>query len=206
RSHPEQHLGQHLDIELSEAGRSAAKALGRRLTGVRFDRVVSSPLKRAHETARLVVADQEAESEPRLVEMDYGEWEGLTYAEIDAQDGERRRAWEADPAHAPCPGGESGGDVAKRVRAWLDELGHWHAGRLRTGDELRILAVGHSTTNRILLCVALDVPLRAYRDRFRQEPANLTVLQYPAPGANGARLVLANDVSHIRGTSGDTWS
>ena len=97
RSHPEQHLGQHLDIDLSEPGRSAARALGRRLMGIRFDRVVTSPLMRARETARLVVADREAELEPRLMEMDYGEWEGLTYAEIEAQDGARRRAWEADP-------------------------------------------------------------------------------------------------------------
>jgi broad specificity phosphatase PhoE len=206
RSHPEQHLGQHLDIELSEAGRSAAMALGRRLMGVRFDRIVSSPLKRASETARLVVADLVPELEPRLMEMDYGTWEGLTYAEIEAQDGARRRAWEADPAQTACPGGESGGDVARRVRAWLDELDRWHAGRITIGDDLRVLAVGHSTTNRILLCVALGVPLGAYRDRFRQEPANLTVLQYPAPVANGARLVLANDMSHLRGTSGDTWS
>ena len=96
--------------------------------------------------------------------------------------------------------------MAERVRSWLDELDRWHAGRIRIGDDLRVLAVGHSTTNRILLCVTLGVPLSAYRDRFRQEPANLTVLQYPAPGANGARLVLANDVSHLRGISGETWS
>src|SRR4029453_18591526 len=108
--------------------------------------------------------------------------------------------------HVSCPGGESGGDVAERARAWLDELDAWHAGRTTIGADLRILAVGHSTPNRILLCLALGVPVPAYRDRFRQEPANLTVLHFPAPGADGARLLLANDVGHLRGISGDTWS
>lgn len=206
RSDPEQHLGQRIDIGLSDAGRRQADALGRRLAGVDFDRVICSPLVRARETAGCIVPDREPELEPRLAEMDYGEWEGLTYARIDAQDADRRRRWEVDPARIACPSGESGDDVAERVRAWLAALDAWHAARVGRVEEVRVLVVGHSTTNRILLCVALEVPLRAYRQRFRQDPANLTVLRVAAPGQQGATLLLANDVSHLRGTSGETWS
>jgi broad specificity phosphatase PhoE len=199
RSEPEQHLGQRIDIPLSDAGRAAAEALGRRLRGVAFARVVSSPLRRAQETAAIVAAGGRVETERRLAEMDYGDWEGLTYEQIRERDEERRAAWEDDPERNACPGGESGADVARRVRSFLEEA-------VAASDGSRILAVAHSTTNRILLAVALNVPVRDYRRRFRQEPANLTVLRFPGLASEGAQLLLANDVSHIGGSAGETWS
>jgi broad specificity phosphatase PhoE len=198
RSNPEQHLGQRIDIPLSEAGRSAAQALARRLEGVRFDRIVVSPLRRAQETAALVAPGARIETDGRLAEMDYGEWEGLTYERIRERDADRRAAWEEDPETIACPGGESGADVAGRVRSLLADL----AGRPKRSV---VLAVAHSTTNRVLLAVALHVPVRDYRRRFRQEPANLTVLRFWANAEDGAELVLANDVSHVRGMRGATW-
>jgi broad specificity phosphatase PhoE len=195
RSNPEQHLGQRIDIPLSAAGRSAAQALGRRLEGVRFDRIVASPLRRAQETARLALPAADVETDARLAEMDYGEWEGLTYEQIEERDAERRRAWEEDPEANPCPGGESGADVARRVRAFLAD----------TAKAGQVLAVAHSTTNRILLAVALHVPVREYRLRFQQEPANLTVLRFPGSADEGALLLLGDDMSHVRGTRGATW-
>jgi broad specificity phosphatase PhoE len=203
RSEPEQHLGQKIDIELSEAGREAARALGRRLDGVELDRIVSSPLRRALETARIVAGDRptEVEVEPRLAEMDYGEWEGLTYEQIYADFGPVRTLWETDPASLACPGGESGNDVANRVRSWLEETIESTEGP----DDRQVLAVAHSTTNRVLLCVCLGVPIRDYRRRFRQEPANLSVLRMPGPRGSGGMLLLGNDVAHIRGLEGRTW-
>jgi len=118
RSNPEQHLGQRIDIPLSDAGRSAAQALGRRLEGIRFDRIVASPLRRAQETAALAVPGARIETDARLSEMDYGEWEGLTYEQIEERDDARRRTWEEDPETLACPGGESGADVARRVRSF----------------------------------------------------------------------------------------
>jgi broad specificity phosphatase PhoE len=202
RSDPEQHLGQRLDLPLSEAGRRAAQALGERLAGVSFDRVIASPLRRAVETAHLAVPERGIATDARLAEMDYGRWEGLTYGEIDAVDADVRRRWEADPAGLACPGGESGADVAARVGSFLDELVAWAAG---DAGERRVLAVAHSTTNRVLLAVALGVPLREYRRRFVQSPANLTVLRFDASAGSGARLLVCNDVAHVRGLHGTTW-
>jgi broad specificity phosphatase PhoE len=210
RSSPEQHLGQRIDIPLSEAGRSAAQALGRRLEGVRFDRIVASPLRRAQETARLALPEADLETDARLAEMDYGEWEGLTYEQIEERDAERRRAWEEDPEANPCPGGESGADVARRVRAFLaDAIARSDSGAptrdARAADTGQVLAVAHSTTNRVLLAIALHVPVREYRRRFQQEPGNLTVLRFPASADDGAQLLLGDDMSHVRGTRGATW-
>lgn len=214
RSDPEQHLGQRLDLPLSDRGRAAARALGERLAGVPFDRVVSSPLARGRETASLVVPGVRFEIDARLAEMDYGRWEGLTYAQIDAADAAGRRRWEENPAVLSCPGGESGDQVALRVRSLLTDLLHWADGSgdatgtgtaARAQGARRVLVVAHSTTNRVLLAVALGVPVRDYRRRFTQAPANLTVLQVPGSLDEGARLLVCNDVSHIRGIRGDTW-
>lgn len=196
RSEPEQHLGQRVDIELSESGRQAAEALARRLAGVSFDRLISSPLRRARETAAAVANGRPVETDARLLEMDYGEWEGLTYPQIEEHWGEERRRWEADPASGQCPGGESGLDVATRASGFLEDA-------VTTGGQ--VLVVAHSTLNRVLLCVAMGVEVRDYRRRFRQEPANLTVLRFPGSAAEGAQLLLCNDVAHLRGTSGVTW-
>lgn len=223
RSRPEQHLGQRIDIELSVDGRNEARLLGVRLAGLGFDRVISSPLRRAVETARLAVSDQPCDTDARLLEMDYGTWEGLTYEQIEALDPDARRSWELDPAGLSVPGGESGADVARRARSLLRDL----VGEARpsgvggrrspagnaarrdvAGDaaDRRLLIVGHSSLNRVLLCVALGVPVRDFRRRFVQDQCNLTVIRFTAPAATaGAQLLLCNDVAHLRGTSGATW-
>jgi broad specificity phosphatase PhoE len=203
RSEPEQHLGQRIDLGLSEAGRAAAEALGRRLEGVELARVIASPLRRARETAELVLPGAGLELDDRLKEMDYGRWEGRTYEQILASDGDARRIWEADPASLACPGGESGSDVARRVRSWLEELIEW--ANTDAGADRRVLAVGHSTTNRVLLCVSLGVPLRDYRRRFVQQPANLTVLRFEGAEGSGGKLLVGNDVGHLLGVRGVTW-
>ncbi len=212
RSDPEQHLGQRIDIGLSDAGRAEALALGRRLSGVRFERILASPLRRAVETADIVrssvAAPPEVEREPRLLEMDYGTWEGLTYAEIASHDGERRAYWEADPASTPCPDGESGDQVAARARSFLVDLLAWHDRTRGSGSapERPVLAVAHSSLNRILVCVAADIPVRSYRERLTQDPANLTVLRFErSVGPDDARLIALNDTAHLQREGSVPW-
>ena len=223
RSEPEQHLGQHIDISLSGAGRRQADALARRLGGVRFDRVISSPLFRAQETAeRLARGAVLVETDPRLKEMDYGAWEGLTYEQIDERDGAARREWELAPDRLACPGGESGNDVAGRVRGFLDDLlaehKAWHArasfraatspgGAAADPGERPVLVVAHSSTNRVLMCVALGTDVRDYRKRFVQAQANLTVLRWEiGDGPEDAKLLVANDLGHLRGANELPWA
>jgi broad specificity phosphatase PhoE len=221
RSEPEQHLGQHIDISLNAAGRRQADSLSRRLAAVRFDRVISSPLFRAQETAEILGRGARVETDPRLKEMDYGAWEGQTYEQIEASDGAFRREWELAPDRLACPGGEAGNDVAERVRAFLDDLidDHraWHArARFRAatnpggpaGDpgQRPVLVVAHSSTNRVLLCVALGTDVRDYRKRFVQAQANLTVLRWEASdGPADAKLLVANDREHLRGPDELPW-
>jgi broad specificity phosphatase PhoE len=205
RSQPEQHLGQRLDIGLNAEGQAQAARLAERLADVPFERVVSSPLLRALETARIVAPGRQVEADPRLLELDYGSWEGLTYEQIAARDGPARGLWELDPAGLACPGGESGNDVATRVRSFLETLIEAAADPDVPAD-LRVLVVGHSSTNRILLCVALGVSVRDFRRRFVQDPANLTVLRFAGPPGSGAQALLVNDTSHLEGTAAQPWA
>jgi broad specificity phosphatase PhoE len=210
RSQPEQHLGQRIDIGLSDAGREQADALGRRLVGVAFARIVSSHLVRARETAAILRAaipdPPEVEVDPRLAEMDYGEWEGLTYDQIDEGDAVDRTRWVEDPATVPCPGGESGSDVAARAEAFLVDLIGWHDALSGLPHERPILAVAHSTLNRVLICVATGIPVREYRRRFSQDQANLTVLRFEhGVGPADARILLLNDTAHLHALGTVPW-
>jgi broad specificity phosphatase PhoE len=212
RSSPEQHLGQRIDIELSDAGRDQAGALAERLARISFERIVASPLVRARETADIVAAGSRypvgVSTDKRLAEMDYGEWEGQTYAQIDASDSIRRRAWEADPAAIRCPGGESANDVAERARSFLGDLLAAHGGGHAPDDISAppVLAVAHSSFNRVLVCVALDLPVREFRLRFQQGQVNLTALRFEhGMGPSDARLILLNDLAHVRPADATPW-
>lgn len=209
RSHPEQHLGQTIDVPLNDAGRAQARALGRRLADVRFERVISSPLLRAQETAEILAAGAPVEPDPRLFEMDYGRWEGLTYAELERHYPAERAAWVRAPDVLACPGGESGFDVAERVGAFLVDLLQDHVRRHGSSDQEGepVLVVAHSSTNRILVCLALGLPIREYRQRLVQGQANLTVLRFEhGDGPTDARLLLLNDLAHLRTAGARPWA
>jgi len=215
RSNPEQHLGQKIDVPLSAEGRRQAAALAKRLAAVPFDRIISSPLIRAAETAASVaatdvpgIARPSVELDPRLAEMDYGDWEGLTYEQIDAGFGPERHRWEADPARLSYPNGESGNDVARRVRAVLEELlaDEKTRGAASPAADRSVLAVAHSSVNRILVCVALGIPVRDFRRRVVQGQVNITALRYQDRfGPADAQLILFNDLEHVRRSPLAPW-
>jgi phosphoserine phosphatase len=179
---------------------------------VPIDRVISSPLVRAQETARICRPSARIETDERLAEADYGEWEGHTRPQIKARWPELRAEWEENPTSVVPPGGESVQQVADRAASFMRTLVEWEIGFEGKGTATaatdgsglrRVLVVGHSTLNRVLLARALGSPLKDYRRRFRQDWTNLTVLRFV--GHEGAELTLCNDIAHLRGTSGVTW-
>ena len=111
------------DPDLTEKGVEVAKELKNNLSSVDFDYVFSSPLKRAAETASLIVDGRyEIKYDDRLKERSYGDWSGLNKSEIKEQVGEKlflsaRRGWSTKP-----PNGESLEDVSSRVRSFLETL------------------------------------------------------------------------------------
>lgn len=117
----------HRDIALNAQGQREAAALARALAHEAPARVVSSDLQRARQTA-LAFADPlgwTVERDPALRERAFGDYEGLTLAEIAQRDPEGAAAWQRrDPRYAPPGGGESLEQFRARVepalRCWLD--------------------------------------------------------------------------------------
>jgi probable phosphoglycerate mutase len=103
-----QHTGR-TDLPLTEAGERNARRLAERLEGLTFAKVFTSPLQRAFRTCELAGFGSVAEVDVDLVEWDYGEYEGLTTAQIRAA----RPDWQL--FQDGCPGGESPRKVAARA-------------------------------------------------------------------------------------------
>ena len=130
------------DVPLTDAGELQAVELGQLLTGVEPDRVLSSPMRRALDTARLAGFEDQVQQVDALREFDYGEYEGLTSDQIRA----RRPDW--DLFRDGCPGGETVEQVAARVKPLLDEI--VTAGR-------RVILFGHGHCLRILAATYLGL-------------------------------------------------
>lgn len=125
------------DLPLTAAGRQAAEQTARRLAGRSFERVLCSPLRRARETCELCGLAARAQIVDRLVEWDYGEYEGLTTEEIR----ERRPGWML--WRDGCPGGENTAQVGARADAVIASLSNLRgqAAIFAHGHILRVLAV-----------------------------------------------------------------
>lgn len=195
-----------LDIELNEEGRRQAQALAARLAPEPLDVVYTSDLARARDTAQHIIDRQRASGEqnaldlrpdPRLRELNLGDWQGLTYAQIEAQDPERLAAWDADRVNYRLPGGESLRQVADRVRAVLDDVRQGNGAD--DGPENQTIAlVTHGLTLRILLCLLLSHPLSGY---WQFSAYNTSVTEVLLRDA-GAVLVRLNDTHHLKPHSG----
>ena len=203
RSTPEQYLGQRIHAVLTERGRRDAEMLAERLEGVEVDRIISSPLGRAVETANILAnkVHADVETDDRLTELDYGAWEGLTVEVIDERFPGERDLYNHDPASHQVGGGESGYAVAARVADFIEGLLTWW---LEDGEDRTCVLVGHSSLNRVLLATVMGVQLNDYRRRFEQDWASLTVLRWESR-EEGPKLLLSNDQSHSKGVRGATW-
>jgi broad specificity phosphatase PhoE len=188
-----------LDVPLSPAGHAQAEALGRWLAGrpVRFGALYSSDLRRAAETAATVGAHLGLTPvpAPALREIDCGEWQGLTGAEIEARYPGGLQMWH-DEADTFClPGGESVRDLQRRIVAF------YQATVAPRRDEA-VLLVSHGLALSVLIAPLLGWDLvEAWRER-RAGMANtgVTVLARD-PAHGGYRLDRLNSTEHLPGTA-----
>lgn len=181
----EQRFQGQSDIPLNETGRKQVQALAERLAAEQFDAIYSSDLQRAAETAKIICVSQ-IHRDPRLREVHFGDWEGLTYDEIKAKYPEPLAAWEADIFKNAPPKGETLEELSVRVQSMLDELHEKH-------DDQNILIVAHGGVLQTLICLALKLPPTMYW-QFHLSTASLSeVAFYPA----GAILNSLNDTSHL---------
>ncbi len=176
------------DPELTAQGRQQAAALAPALPVETATAVISSPLRRARQTAEALGGGRTFTIDPRWIEIAYGEFEGGDIADVRPT---LWANWEADPTWAPPGGGESLAAVAERVASACDEL----AAATAAGD---VIVVTHVNPIKLAVTWALGTPPQASGRMFVQlasittievSPAGHPVLlgfsALPAPGTGG---------------------
>ncbi|RFZ63476.1 Phosphoserine phosphatase 1 [Mycobacterium marinum] len=144
--------------------------------------VVSSPLQRAYDTAttaaRALGLDVTVDED--LVETDFGDWEGMTFAEAANRDPDLHHRWLNDTSITP-PGGESFDEVLRRVRRGRDRM-------ISRYEGTTVLVVSHVTPIKMLLRLALDVGSEVLY-RLHLDLASLSIAEFYTDGASSVRLV-----------------
>jgi broad specificity phosphatase PhoE len=185
----------HEDIPLAPLGRTQARWVGRRLRLEHIAAIYSSDLQRAHETAT-IIAQQCSLQRPVLVssawrEMFFGDWEGLTYAQI-ADQYKHPLDFFSDPINHPSPGGETFSHLLERVQIAFAQLAQDAAnGGIDPTNQGDIVLVSHAGPLRVLLCLLLGIPLEHLR-QLRLDHGSLSAIDFlPAAEDVAATVSLA---------------
>ena len=177
-----------IDVELNETGIRQAQLLAGYLSDVKIDAVLSSPLKRALKTAETVAGYHELEVEiaPGLIDLDFGEWQGLPHLEVKEKYNELYQEWVHNPGRVVLPGGESLDDVKKRAAGVVDKV--------VSGYVNAVVLVSHRVVNKVLICALLGLD-NSHFWNIRQDTCGITTFNY----WNG-RFVLAahNNTSFLK--------
>jgi len=178
------HSGQHTgltDLPLTPDGERNALRLGERLKGMTFAKVFTSPLQRASRTCELAGFGAAAETNPDLVEWNYGKYEGLTSAQILQQ----HPNW--DLFRDGAPGGESPAEIGDRADRVIERIRH-------VADDVILFSSGHFI--RVFTARWLGLSPGAGGRYFLLNPASLSAVSYEH---NLSRPVIRlwNDDHHV---------
>jgi broad specificity phosphatase PhoE len=177
-----------LDTPLSARGMWQAAVVGRNLAATALDAVVASDLFRARATAQAIAAHHglPVVIDRNLRERSFGAWEGATFAEVRARNGQLAEQWIAGPLTTIPPGGESVQQLYARV---VTAFGVWW----RLFPAHTIVWVVHSGVIEVLLCYLLLVDL-SHLSAFHQHNAAITDLNIWGQIVSLTRL---NDTRHL---------
>jgi ribonuclease H / adenosylcobalamin/alpha-ribazole phosphatase len=180
------------DVPLSDQGEAQAMAAAGRVAGIARDvaAVVTSPLSRCTRTAELIAAELggvDVTVMPDLTECDFGEWEGLTFAEVRERWPDAMAAWLGSTRVAP-PGGESFEAVAKRAQAAMGAV-------LRAYPSEVVVVVSHVSPIKLILRDALAAS-DAFLHRLYLDTAGISTMDLWPDGGVAVRSV--NETAHLR--------
>ncbi len=183
-----------MDVELDEFGLKQAEATGRYVA----DRwpvvaIYASRMSRAIKTAEAIARAHGLTAQPLagLLDIHFGEWQGLSPDEAAQRDPDLYRAWRKAPHTLHFPGGETLGIVRERALAGLDEVVARH-------PEQTVALVSHAVVNRVLLCAVLGLGNEHFW-RLQQDTCAVNVFDVDKDGT--FTLVLMNDTCHLQGLS-----
>ena len=174
---------------LTSRGRAQARELA--VASLTWDpiAVYSSPLQRARGVASAIgdLSGLAVTDEPRIIEMDMGDLEGVTVQEMRDDWPDLYQGWRRDASSVTMPGGESLGDVQRRAMAAIDEIDERH-----DADDT-IIAVTHNFTIRCIVAAVIDLPLANINHMDLSLGSRTTITS----GRRGRRLAAYNAVDHL---------
>lgn len=174
------------EVPLSEAGQRQAVELRARFAGAGVERVLSSPLKRAMQTAAACFPGAAVEAQELVNNLDLGRWSGRRKKEIAAEEPELWRRWLEEPEGMAFPGGESLAAVRGRAVSF---------NRLLAGaPERQIAVVSHRSVIKALLAEALRLGEKWFW-AFHLDNASVSVLLHD--DVRGFVLARLNETSHL---------
>lgn len=177
------------DVPLNETGVREAELAAQYFKGLPIDRIYSSPLARAFQTAERIARICSLEVEPLegLIDMSFGAWEGRTLEEIKREHGELYRLWRESPHLVWFPGGESLDQVRNRSMTALEEL-------IRTHAEKTLVLVSHRVVNKVLICAVLGLD----NSHFWQIGQDTTAINLVRHKNGRFVLDLLNETCHLK--------
>ena len=182
------------EVPLTRRGRRQCEAVARALAGAFVGAVYASPLARAVDSAALIAAPHKVDVRvaPAFREMAFGEWEGLTGAEVAVRFPAEFEAWRATPHAAQPPGGERLDAVAARVAGGLAALCEAHEGQT-------VVVVSHAIVTRLIVLAALGLgPDRLWS--VDASTAGITEIEYQDNWVTVHRM---NTLIHLDGLDGE---
>ncbi len=174
---------------LTPRGRAQARELA--VASLTWDAIAvySSPLQRARGVAGAIgdLSGLAVTDEPRIIEMDMGDLEGVTVQEMRDDWPDLYQGWRRDASSVTMPGGESLGDVQRRAMAAIDEIDD------RYDADDTIIAVTHNFTIRCIVAAVIDLPLANINHMDLSLGSRTTITS----GRRGRRLAAYNAVDHL---------
>lgn len=184
------------DVNLNEKGVVQAKLLGEYLKKSRLDAVYSSPLQRAVHTAEKIskLHSLDVRIEPALIDLDYGEWQGISLDEVKKIYKNLYIKWEKTPEKVRFPGGESLDDVKSRTITAVNKIVDKHKGS--------VVLVSHRVVNKVLICSLLGLD-NSHFWKIRQATCGISSFSY-----ENEQYILTkhNDTSFLGNLSGEGQS
>ncbi len=177
------------DVPLNETGLAQARATGQHVAARwSVSAVYSSPLVRAVKTAEAIAVHFHlpVQIHPGLVDIDYGEWQGLTPEAAAARNPDTLHAWRMVPHQARIPGGETLDALRGRAMAAVAELVARHSGQV-------VALVGHTVVNRVILLAVLGLGNEGFW-RLRQDTCAINVFD---TDGKDYTVVALNDTCHL---------
>lgn len=169
--------GSGLDVDLTSAGLEMAQAFADAYRAVPWQAIYVSPMRRAIATAGPLCTALGVEMELRdgLMEMNFGQWEGLDQRDLQQTQSEAYLRWSIEPGWYSPPGGETARQVAQRARPVIEEI----VERFSSGN---VLIVSHKSTIRVILCSLLGLDVGQYRHRLDCPVTSISIVEMREQG------------------------